>query len=403
MSITVAVTGGIGAGKSTLSGLLAARGAVVVDSDRLAREVVSTATPGLAAVARQFGNGVLAADGSLDRAVLASIVFTDAGARRQLEAITHPLVRARFAELQAAAPSGSVVINDIPLLTTRSAAAAFHLVVGVGAPTGVRVARLVDRGMSAADATARIAAQIDDESRSALCDVWVDNGAAPGDLRRRADQLWSRLRQFATNVEQSRGAPRGTAVLVPYDPRWPEVALRLVDRLHHVVGDHRIDHIGSTAVPGLWAKDVIDLQLTVRDLDQAGALGPRLAAAGFPLVAGLTQDTPRAAGWSGRPAADFRSARWLKAVHVNADPDRSVNLHLRVRDWPNWAWSLRFRDWLRSDMDAGADYLAVKQAAEHAHRGDSDAAGYTDAKDEFLTRSEARIRAWADSVGWQAG
>src|SRR4051794_31421440 len=126
--ITVAVTGGIGSGKSTATAALRARGAVVVDSDVLAREVVAPGTPGLAAIAEAFGPGVITAEGALDRAALASVVFADPAARAVLEGITHPLVRAGFTEIRSRAPADAVVVNDIPLLTTMAAAAGFHLV-----------------------------------------------------------------------------------------------------------------------------------------------------------------------------------------------------------------------------------------------------------------------------------
>ncbi len=383
MTITVAVTGGIGAGKSTVSGLLAARGAVVVDSDRLAREVVAVGTPGLAAVADEFGDVVLAADGSLDRAALAAIVFADAAARRRLEGITHPLVRARFADLQGMAPAGSVVVNDIPLLTTRAAAAAFHLVIGVGAAEDIRVGRLVERGLSAADAKARIAAQIGDDARRPLCDVWIDNGGPPADARRRADLLFSRLRGYAANVEAGRGAPRGPLATVPPDPDWPAVARRLSDRVRHVVGDCRVDHIGATAVPGLATRDVIDLQVTVADADQADRLAPALAAAGFPRPAQLTVD----------PAG-------ARLRHVNADPGRPTNVHLALADAPDWGRSLRYRDWLRADAEARAEYPAAGVGAGEAGDGSAGITEYPPAAQDWLSTMDDRVRRWALATGW---
>jgi dephospho-CoA kinase len=403
MSITVAVTGGIGAGKSTVTALLAERGAVVVDSDRLAREVVGSGTPGLAAIAERFGTGVISADGSLDRPALAAIVFADPVSRKALEGITHPLVRARFAQLQADAPVGSVVVNDIPLLTTADAAAAFHLVIGVGAPEDVRIRRLVGRGLAAADARARIAAQIDDEARQALCDVWVDNGATPEHTRGQALPLWSRLAGFAANHRAGRAAARGGPVLVPYDPQWPATARRLIARVHAAVGDHRVDHIGSTAVPGLASKDVIDLQLTVADLAQAEVFAPLLTAAGFPRLPDYTRDTPHDFRYDRDGHHETHPDDWRRAFHANSDPGQSINLHLRVRDSPNWAWSLRFRDWLRSDAGARSDYLALKEQTELVHGQDAGVDGYADAKEDFLARSDARIGAWADSVGWSPG
>ena len=396
MTITVAVTGGIGAGKSTVSGLLAARGAVVVDSDVLAREVVGVGSPGLAAIAEEFGAGMISADGALDRPALASVVFADASARRRLEGITHPLIRARFAELEAAAPVGSVVVNDIPLLTTRAAAAAFHLVIGVGAPTAVRLDRLVNRGLTVPDATARISAQIDDRERRLLCDVWVDNRGGIAEVRRQADQIWSRLARYAANLQAHRGAPRTGPRLVPYQPDWPARAERLMHRIHHLVGEARIDHIGSTAVPDFPAKDIIDLQLTVADLGQAAAFEPLLTAGGFPVLADITTDTPHPYA-----AVHPRAGVWSKTLHVNADPGQGLNLHLRVDGSPGWRWALRFRDWLRSDPGGRADYLAAKRQAAAAHADDPSVDGYAEAKESFLAAADARILRWAESAGWQ--
>lgn len=205
--ITVAVTGGIGAGKSTVSRRLAELGAVVVDSDRLAREVVAPGSAGLAEIAKVFGPGVLAEDGSLLRPALAAIVFGDPAARARLEAITHPRVRERFAEERAAAAPDSIVVNDIPLLVDLGVAAGFHLVLTVRADPGTRIARLVERGLSESDARARIAAQIGDAERDPLTDVWLDNDGDPADLAASVDALWwNRLVPFEENVRLGRVA-----------------------------------------------------------------------------------------------------------------------------------------------------------------------------------------------------
>jgi dephospho-CoA kinase len=195
--LTVAVTGGIGAGKSTVSRLLADRGAVVIDSDRLARDVVAPGTDGLAAVAREFGDGVLTADGSLDRAALAAVVFADPAARARLEGIIHPRVRAEFRRLRGevvARDPGAVVVNDIPILRSPAVAAEFDVVVVVTAEVAVRVARLADRGMTEDDARARIDAQIPDDERARLADVVIPNDGDEETLRRRVDALWQDLR-----------------------------------------------------------------------------------------------------------------------------------------------------------------------------------------------------------------
>jgi dephospho-CoA kinase len=188
--LRIGLTGGIGSGKSTVSALLAERGAVVVDADLIAREVVQPGTPGLAAVAEAFGTDVLAADGSLDRPALAAVVFADPEARRRLDGIVHPLVRARAAELEAAAPPGTVVVHDVPLLVETGQAGRFDLVLVVTADVETRVARLVRRGLTEDDARARIDAQATDEQRRAVADVVLDNSGTPEQLAAQVDRFW---------------------------------------------------------------------------------------------------------------------------------------------------------------------------------------------------------------------
>jgi dephospho-CoA kinase len=189
--LRIGLTGGIGSGKSTVSRLLAARGAVIVDADVIAREVVEPGSPGLAAVAAAFGDGVLTADGSLDRPALAAVVFTDPDARKRLDAIVHPLVRTRATELAATAPADAVVVHDVPLLAETAQAAAYDLVVVVEVDSETRVARLVERGLTAEDARARIAAQATDEKRRAIADVVLDNSGTPEQLAEQVDRLWA--------------------------------------------------------------------------------------------------------------------------------------------------------------------------------------------------------------------
>ena len=400
--LTVAVTGGIGSGKSTVSGVLADLGAVVVDSDRLARQVVAPGTPGLAAVTEQFGPGVLAADGSLDRAALARIVFRDDDARHRLEAITHPLVRAAFRHARDAAGPDAIVVNDIPLLRTVTEAASFHLVVTVGAQDEVRVRRLVARGLTEPDARARMRAQITDDQRRALADAWLDNGGDDADLRRQVRQLWtSRLVPMAANIAGGRRAPRPAVAVVDPQPTWADLGAVLAARISVAAGGARCDHVGSTAVPGLPAKDVVDLQLTVPDLATADRLAAPLAAAGFPRVPGFDQDVPHevfAEGPGTFGSSGTAPTAWAKRLHANADPGRAVNLHLRVKDAPNWRWALLFRDWLRARPDERDAYLAVKRAAvaEHGEIG-----AYADAKEPWLAAADARMRRWALRTGWQ--
>lgn len=190
----VGLTGGVASGKSTVAALLRELGAVVVDSDVLAREVVEPGTPGLAAVVEAFGPEVLTADGRLDRPALGAVVFGDQPARRRLEGILHPLIRARAAELEAAAPAGTVVVHDIPLLVETGQADRFDAVVVVDVPVETQVARMVrDRGMSREDALARVKAQASREERLAVATHVVENTGTREDLRDRVTEVLEEL------------------------------------------------------------------------------------------------------------------------------------------------------------------------------------------------------------------
>jgi dephospho-CoA kinase len=189
--LRIGLTGGIGSGKSTVAALLAEHGAVIVDADRIAREVVEAGTPGLAAVVAEFGEQVLAADGSLDRPTLAAVVFADPAARARLDAVVHPLVRVRAAELVAAAPPDAVVVQDVPLLVETGQAASYDLVLVVRADVEERVRRLVGRGLTAEDARARIASQATDEQRAAVADVVISNDGGRDVLAAQVDRFWA--------------------------------------------------------------------------------------------------------------------------------------------------------------------------------------------------------------------
>lgn len=189
---TIGLTGGIGAGKSTVARELERLGAVVVDADAIARETLAPGSAGLAAVARDLGPGLLREDGSLDRAALGALVFADPAARARLEAISHPLVAAESARRQAAAPPDAVVVHDVPLIVEKGLAGRYDLVVVVGADEQTRLARLVERGMTAADARARIAAQATDAQRREIADVWLDNSGTPAELLDQVRRLWRR-------------------------------------------------------------------------------------------------------------------------------------------------------------------------------------------------------------------
>ena len=192
--IKVGLTGGIGSGKSEVARLLAGHGAVVIDADVLAREAVAPGSEGLDRVVAEFGPDVLAADGSLDRAELARIVFADADRLATLNAIVHPYVRRRSAEIMAGAPADGVVVNDVPLLVENNLQTGYDVVVVVDASPETQVSRLTGaRGMSEAEALARMAAQVTREQRVAVADVIIDNNGDRGALKTQIDVLWERL------------------------------------------------------------------------------------------------------------------------------------------------------------------------------------------------------------------
>ncbi|MFE5870504.1 dephospho-CoA kinase [Streptomyces roseifaciens] len=194
--LRVGLTGGIGAGKSEVSRLLASYGAVIVDSDRIAREVVEPGTPGLAAVVAEFGEAVLTPEGTLDRPRLGAVVFADPDRLAVLNAIVHPLVRARSAELEAAAAPDAVVVHDVPLLAENGLAPLYDLVLVVDAGAETRLDRLVRlRGMTPDEARARMAAQATREDRLAVADVVIDNDGPVEALRRRVEKVWGDLRE----------------------------------------------------------------------------------------------------------------------------------------------------------------------------------------------------------------
>lgn len=227
--LRIGLTGGTGSGKSTAASRLAERGAVVVDADRLAREVVAPGTVGLEAVVGEFGPDVVTAAGELDRAALAAAAFASDERRRALESITHPLIAARTAELVDAAPDDAVLVHDVPLLVEKRMGPGYHLVVVVDAPLQDRVRRLVARGMPEDDARRRIGSQASDAERREAADVWLTNAGAPGDLHAAVDRLWAdRLVPFRDLLLAGRAAD---------GPVPAGAADRLAARVRVVLGD----------------------------------------------------------------------------------------------------------------------------------------------------------------------
>lgn len=189
--IYVGLTGGIGSGKSTVAEAFADLGATVISADQLAREVVEPGTPALLEIVERFGGSVLGADGRLDRATLAGIIFSDPQARADLEGITHPRI-AELAEARMRAASTPVTVYEVPLLVEREMADQFDLVVIVDAPEELRVERLVSRGVDTEDAKARIKAQASSEERVEVADVWIENHGCEEDLREVVRQVFEK-------------------------------------------------------------------------------------------------------------------------------------------------------------------------------------------------------------------
>jgi dephospho-CoA kinase len=194
--LRVGLTGGIGAGKSEVSRRLAAHGAILIDADAIAREVVAFGTPGLAEVIETFGSQLLRADGTLDRERLGEIVFADQVKLGQLNAIVHPLVGQRMAELENSAPADAIVVHDVPLIAENALAGGYDLVVVVDAAAPLQLDRLTrQRGMSEDQAEARMAHQATREQRLAIADFVVDNSSSLAELDRQVGDLWSELRR----------------------------------------------------------------------------------------------------------------------------------------------------------------------------------------------------------------
>ncbi|MGW0180174.1 dephospho-CoA kinase [Nocardia sp. NPDC003345] len=391
--LRIGLTGGMGAGKSTVARALAELGAVIIDSDLIAREVVAVGTPGLARLVAAFGDEILAADGSLDRPALAARAFRDDESRTTLNSITHPLVGQRTAELLAAAAPDAIVVQDVPLLVENGMGPLVNLVVVVDVAAETRLRRLVEfRGVPEADARARIAAQATDEQRYAAADVLLDNNGAAGRVEQQVHRLWDeRLVPFEANLRSGTAAiPRRG--IHDADPRWEAQAQRLIARLRVAAGAAaiRVDHIGPTAVAGLAARDVLDLQITVVDAAAADGVRAALAGAGFPAVTGPADADPEPAAVA--PAGD-RQPR----THGNADPGRPAYVHVRVAHSPDQEFALGFREWLRADAAARDEYAEVANKAEAAAAGltgAAAAAAYRAAAQPWFEAVYPRVTAW---------
>ena len=340
----VGLTGGIGAGKSTVTAVLAEAGAVIVDADRIAREVVEPGTPGLAMLVAEFGGQILGDDGALDRAALAGLAFVDAERTAALNAITHPLIGERTAELFATAPADAIVVHDMPLLVEGGMAPGYHLVIVVDTPAEIRLQRLVEqRGMPADDARARMSRQATDEQRRAVADVLIDNSGERQAVEERTRSLVeTRLLPFEHNLRT--GTPViGDRTVVPFRPEWAGEAERASARLRHTLGDvaTRIDHVGPTSVDGLDAPDIVDILVTVRD--EAGSDAALRA---------LTD-----AGW-------VRDRSSLRPLLHWCDPARPLEVTIVTEDDPEHEFAHLMSEVIADDPEARAEYSQILHRAD---------------------------------------
>ena len=395
--LRVGLTGGIGSGKSTVARRLEELGAVVVDADAVAREVVEPGEPTLAVIAARFGGALIRPDGTLDRAALAAIVFPDPEALADLDAITGPAISTRVQTLRSAVSPDRVNVFDMPLLVERGLWPAEHLAIVVSAAVETRVGRLVtQRGLAEADARHRIAAQASDEQRREAADVWIDNEGSPESTLEQVDAVWAvRLAPYDANLRtgtRSRRPESGSIVVDP-DPDWAAEGRRLVAKLVETLGDTvaRVDHIGSTSVPDLIAKDVIDLQIGLGFLTDADApeFVADLLARGFVRTEGNAGDTPH----GGHPVTS-----WAKRFFGSMDPGRVAHVHVREVGSPGWEFALLFRDWMRADGAAREAYAAEKQRILAQVTTTSD---YVVAKEPWFDAAYAAAWAWARRTGWR--
>ncbi|PFG19738.1 dephospho-CoA kinase [Serinibacter salmoneus] len=318
--LLVGLTGGIASGKSTAASHLAALGAVVVDADRLSREVLEPGTPGLAAVVREFGPAVLQESGALDRAALARLVFSDDDARSALEGIVHPAVARAFEARVAAAPQDAIVVHDVPLLVENGLAPRYHLVLVTHAPEAERVRRAVsERGMDSEAVERRIAAQASDQERAAVADVFLDTSAGPAHTRAALERLWSeRLVPYEANVRERRAVEGDSGRLDP------AAAARLAARIRHLGGDlvAGIDHPappGEDDTDGTDGTDGVDLVVRV----VVGVSSARRA--GGPHPVSTVRDRLHEGGFPRLPAGVDGEGGHL---HGSADPGREARIRV---------------------------------------------------------------------------
>lgn len=273
--LRIGLTGGIGSGKSSVASALAAHGAVIVDADRLARQVIAPGSPGLARVVQIFGPDILNVTGDLDRRALAAVVFADRARLADLEAITHPLIASAADADLAAVPPERIAVYDMPLLVEKNLWPAFHLCVVVDAPVPVRLQRLVGRGMDEADARRRIQTQASDDERRRAADLWVDNSERPAALLAQVELAWGRrLAPFDENLRRAIPSDLGDAG----GPVDHAALTRAITRVRYALGDRAVS-VSADAVIRVEVGRSTSMPDVVAALARAGCAPlPRAAA-----------------------------------------------------------------------------------------------------------------------------
>ena len=404
--LRIGLTGGIGAGKSAVSATFSQCGGVVVDGDVIAREVVEPGTEGLAALVDAFGDDILLPDGALNRPALAAKAFSSDETRATLNGIVHPLVGKRRAELIAAVPEDSVVVEDIPLLVESGMAPMFPLVVVVFADAEVRLTRLVEqRGMAEDDARARIAAQASDSS--------VARSPMSGWTIRVLPRRWPNV-LVRSGITASRRSPpisvRATLLAHPSDWFLPIRSGRTRPHASSPVSRPRVGQTrcaSTTSAPPRFPGWTRRMPSTFRSrsnhwLRQTNSTAA-LRSAGYPRIDDVSSDVVKLDARSTAERFDHSgdAALWRKRLHGSADPGRPTFVHLRVDGWPNQQFALLFVDWLKANPDVRDEYLSVKRDAERAASPDGDIERYLDVKEPWFLEAYRRAWDWADSSSWR--
>lgn len=278
------LTGGIGAGKSTVSSELDRLGAEIIDADKIAREVVAPGTPGLDLLAAEFGEEIITFDGELDRAKLAQIAFASPERTAALNAITHPLIAERTFERIANAPQDGIVVHDMPLLLESGMQTGYHLTLVVDAPRELRIQRLVKfRGLDAEDVRNRMDKQVSDAVRRAEADILFDNTGTPEQLVEQVREAWDRRLVRMNHNLTYHHAVFAPAEIIAYRPEWPAEARRAAGRLAKTLAHlaASVTHTGMTAEQGMPAVDVIELTVSPAEAITPAQVVERLVSAGY--------------------------------------------------------------------------------------------------------------------------